>query len=112
MTTPLINRNPDLFADPTSFKPQRYIDDPQLERYNLAFSKGPYRCLGINLAYQELFLVLAAIFNRFELYDGTGKQLGPTLELFETTDEDVIMVADFALPGVRKGSQGVRVLVR
>jgi hypothetical protein len=58
--------------------------------------------------------VLAAIFRKYDLYDGTGKpQKGPTLELFETTREhDVDMVADFVTVGTNPESVGVRVIVR
>ena len=66
----------------------------------------------INLAFAELYIILAGIFRKYDLYDGTGKQTGPTLELFETGREDVEFVADFVTPSVRKGSLGVRVRVR
>lgn len=60
----------------------------------------------------EICLTMASIFRKFDAYDGTGKQKVPTLELFETSMDDVNMVADFALPHMKKGSQGVRLLVR
>lgn len=66
----------------------------------------------MSLAYSELYTVLAGIFRKYDLYDGTGKQTGPTLELFETGREDVEMVADFVTPFVRDESLGVRVTVR
>jgi hypothetical protein len=57
--------------------------------------------------------VLAAVFRKYDLYDGTGTQEGPTLELFETTREhDVDMVADFVTAGTNPDSVGVRVTVR
>ncbi|KAH9002849.1 hypothetical protein EDB83DRAFT_2184826, partial [Lactarius deliciosus] len=31
------------------------------------FSKGPRSCIGINLAYCELYLVIASVFRRFDL---------------------------------------------
>jgi hypothetical protein len=67
----------------------------------------------INLAHQELQIVLAGVFRKYDLYDGTGRQKGPTLELFETTREhDVDMAADFVSAAIRADSVGVRVLVR
>ncbi|KAF8272730.1 hypothetical protein EI94DRAFT_212474 [Lactarius quietus] len=33
----------------------------------VAFSKGPRSCIGINLAYCELYLVIAGIFRRFDV---------------------------------------------
>lgn len=53
------------------------------------------------------------MFRKYDLYDGTGKQKGPTLELFKTTrEDDVDMVADFVAAAVKVESKGVRLLVR
>jgi hypothetical protein len=41
-----------------------------------------------------------------------SRQDGPTLELFDTTVEDIKMHADYVSPGLRPGSYGVRVKVR
>lgn len=61
----------------------------------------------INLAYQELYLVLAAIFRVFNDEEG-----GPRLELYETTRErDIDMDADFGGPKPQAGSLGLRVKV-
>ena len=64
------------------------------------------------LAYSELYTILAGVFRKYDAYDGTGKQRGPTLELFETTRHDVDMVADHVTPYVREESLGVRLKVR
>lgn len=69
-------------------------------------------CLGINLAYQEIYLILAGLFGRFDIWDGTGEQKTGTLELFETTRADVDIVRDLVTENVRDGSLGVRVLVK
>jgi hypothetical protein len=66
----------------------------------------------INLAYSELYLILAGIFRKYDLYDGTGKQKGPTLELFETGREEVDMAFDSLIPYPKKGTLGVRLRVR
>lgn len=66
----------------------------------------------MNLAYQELYLVTAAMFRKYDLYDGTGRQRGPTLELFETTREDVDTDFDIVTPGIKKGRVGPRLIVR
>lgn len=69
--------------------------------------------VSINLAYQELYLMTAAVFRKYDLYDGTGTQHGPTLALYETTRErDVDMVHDFVVPFPARGSKGVRLLIR
>jgi hypothetical protein len=66
----------------------------------------------MNLAYSELYMLLAGIFRKYDLYDGTGKQAGSTLELYNTTREDVDMAADSLTPVLKEGSLGVRVIVR
>lgn len=66
----------------------------------------------MNLAYSELYTMLAGIFRTYDLYDGTGKQTCPTMELFETDRSDVEMVAEFIVPYVKEESLGVRLRVR
>jgi len=115
MTSPIMGRNIDLYPDAMAFRPERYIEDPKLVKYLTTFSKGTRQCLGINLAYQEMFQILAGVFRKYDLYDpikGEKGQNGPTLELFETTREDVDFVSDFVTPGLKPGSDGVRLVVR
>jgi hypothetical protein len=66
----------------------------------------------MNLAYEEMLFLIAGIFRKYDQYDGTGKQKGPTLELYETTSDDIDYVADFTTPGLKPGSKGVRLMVR
>ncbi|KAK6540068.1 hypothetical protein TWF694_008898 [Orbilia ellipsospora] len=56
------------FPNPKTFDPARWLaeDDSTLrEKYFVPFSKGPKICLGIHLAYAELYMTLAALFRRF-----------------------------------------------
>lgn len=76
----------------------------------------PWRIDGtnrINLAYQELHLVIAAVFRKFNLYDpDTTHCQGPTLSLYDTIRQrDVDMDADLAMPAPKLGSKGVRITV-
>lgn len=67
----------------------------------------------MNLAYAELYLILAGIFRKYDLYDGTGNQKSPTLALYNTIRErDVDAVIDLVVPFPAKGSKGVRLAVR
>ena len=102
MTSVHIHDDPTLFAEPQSFKPERWIDSPEMKRYLIPFSRGSRNCVGMNLAYAELYLVLATIFapGRFHF------------ELFETDESDVKVVHDFANTSPRLDSKGVRVLVK
>jgi Cytochrome P450 len=128
MTTPWIHLNPDLFPDPLTFNPQRFIDNPRLKRYIMAFSQGSRQCLGMQLAYAELYLVLAGVWRRFgsmnlesdmtaEEHAKHGIAAGihcPSgrFELFETDSRDVEMEYDLFVPYGKKDSKGIRVVVK
>lgn len=72
-----------------------------------------FRCGRMNLAYQELYLVIGAVFRRYDLYDGTGMQQSPTIALYDTTRErDVDMKSDLNGSAPVLGSKGVRLLIR
>ena len=67
----------------------------------------------MNLAYAELYLFLAGVFRKYDLYDGTGEQKEPTLALYDTIRErDVDYVRDLLVSFPAKGSKGVRIIVR
>ena len=72
----------------------------------------------MNLAYQELYLVLAGIFRKYSLQSDTfntlppSSSIAPTLALCDTIRErDVDLVADMVVPAPALGSKGVRVSV-
>jgi cytochrome P450 len=111
MTSYLIHHDPTIFPSPYEFNPERFLSDPRLDKYLVSFSKGTRQCVGINLAYGELYTTLACLFRR---YGGPENEEGPEgrLELYETDIEEVEMAADIFIPFVRKGSLGVRVLVK
>lgn len=131
MTALTVQMNPKIFPDPKKFEPERWLENPRLDKYLLAFSKGSRICLGyvflitsdcfryllmasrFHLAYSELYLFLAAIFRKYDLYDGTNKQTGPTLALYDTVRErDIDPVVDLVVPYPAKGSHGLRLTVR
>lgn len=47
MTSALIHQNADIFYEPESFIPERWIENPKLDQYLLSFSKGTRQCAGI-----------------------------------------------------------------
>lgn len=106
-----LHQDGDIFPDPHVFKPDRWIENPTLKKYQFAFSRGSRGCLGINLAYVELYTCLAAVFSKFgskEVRDETD--IG-SLELFGTTIEDVALWGDCFLPVQKPGSLGVRAII-
>jgi len=103
MTTIFMHENPRIFPEPREFRPDRWLQEDskeRLDRYLAPFTKGTRSCIGINLAYAELYLPLATVFREFDL------------ELYETTREDVDIVHDFFDGSPRLDSKGVRVLVK
>ncbi|KAK5054451.1 hypothetical protein LTR84_001341 [Exophiala bonariae] len=106
MTIPFLNHDEDIFPNSTSFVPERWLDSPRtkngspLDRYFVGFGKGTRSCLGINLAYAELYLTLAATFRYFDF------------ELYETDKTDVKLAHDFFLPFPKLESNGIRVIAK
>ena len=107
-----VQMNPDIFPNPEEFRPERWIANPRLDRYLLSFSRGTRICLGINLAYQEMYFTLAAMFRRYKLA-GEGEKAGErTLGLYDTVKErDIDPVADIIVPTGVVGSKGLQLLI-
>lgn len=61
----LIHTNQDLYPNPHEFNPERYLTTDgsvtDAQRYLVAFGKGTRACSGINLAFAEMYLALAAL---------------------------------------------------
>ncbi|KAH7333388.1 cytochrome P450 [Rhexocercosporidium sp. MPI-PUGE-AT-0058] len=110
LTSLLIHYNEEVFPESHIFKPERWIENPRLDNYLVAFSKGSRACIGINLAYAELYLALAAIFRKYGSREVRGES--GYLELFETTDRDWEIVGDGITPLVAADSKGIRVKVK
>ena len=115
MTSVLIHQDESIFPDAVSFVPERWMQNPRLDRYLISFSKGSRQCLGINLAYAEMYLCLAGIFSRFGSGGDDGVRMKGdegVLKLFETGLRDVEIHADGFVPLPAEGSLGVRIQVR
>ncbi|KAI1778090.1 trichodiene oxygenase [Hypoxylon cercidicola] len=70
MTTYLMHRDPDVYPDPDQFQPRRWLDLQErwkLDKFYAPFSKGPRNCLGMHLAWAELYMTIAAIVEHFNL---------------------------------------------
>jgi cytochrome P450 len=90
-----------VFPEPFAFKPERWVNDADFtaRRQFVAFSRGARGCIGINLAYAELYPAVAALFSRLEL------------SLYKTSGRDVEFASDGFISYRPKDSQGVRVQV-
>lgn len=108
MSHVLLFQGPTIFPDPKSFKSERWIENPGLEKYQFAFSKGTRQCSGLNLAMAELNLMLAST---FRIYGSAGFSVEGDigrLELFETDISDIQCVGDGGVPFIKKDTKGVR----
>ncbi|KND87123.1 Trichodiene oxygenase [Tolypocladium ophioglossoides CBS 100239] len=105
MDAVLMHRHPQLFPQPDQFRPERWLDNPRLDRYLVSFSKGARQCLGINLAYAELYMALGAVFSRFAVADG-----GPRLQLLnaDASLRAVEIAGDMFLPSTKSGNKYVK----
>ena len=105
MTSVLIHDNPEIFPDPHTFKPERWLpiesEGQRLQKYLVSFSKGSRNCAGMNLAYAEILIGLAGVFRNF----GTSMQTIDTVR-----SRDVGISHDLFNPAPTKGSTGVKVV--
>ncbi|KAI8581606.1 hypothetical protein K450DRAFT_22102 [Umbelopsis ramanniana AG] len=86
ISTARINQHPEIFKQPMAFLPERWLDEDE-DMFNdldangkdkglmnstyLTFSKGTHLCLGMNLAYLEMRIVIAYLVTHFDItYDG------------------------------------------
>ncbi|KAI5864077.1 cytochrome P450 [Durotheca rogersii] len=102
-----IHTNEAIFPNPSAFRPERWLGDPTgpggahpLSHYMVSFGRGARNCLGVNLAWMELYVALATILRRHDL------------ELFETGRDDVDFAVDLVRPMPKWNSKGVRVVVK
>ena len=107
MDAVLMHRHPQLFPQPDEFRPERWLDNPRLDRYLVSFSKGARQCLGINLAYAELYMALGAIIGRFAVDDG-----GPRLQLLDANASlrAIEISGDMFLPSTKSGNKHINAI--
>ena len=101
-----ISHDESIFPSSYKFQPERWLGNPKagpdgrpLTRYLVVFSKGTRGCIGMQLAYAELYITLASFFRRFRL------------SLVDTTRAAVDMWMDRFTPKPNPRSKGVQVMV-
>ncbi|EIM81953.1 cytochrome P450 [Stereum hirsutum FP-91666 SS1] len=77
-----ISHDPELFADPETFEPERFLNakDPRLVDFNLPFGFGRRICPGQAVAMQSLFIVISRMLWAFDFnpaLDESGKSVYP-----------------------------------
>ncbi|GAB7365578.1 hypothetical protein MBLNU230_g6650t1 [Neophaeotheca triangularis] len=101
-----LHYNPSIFPNPESFTPTRWIDSSteelqHMERAFKPFGVGVRQCVGLELAREELLLMMGNLILEF----------GDGMRLFETTERDVSICHDYFAPFGPDDSRGVRLLV-
>ncbi|KJK82396.1 hypothetical protein H634G_02590 [Metarhizium anisopliae BRIP 53293] len=104
-----VHTDPQIYPSPFSFEPERWIKAAQegvnLQQHLVSFTKGSRQCIGIPLAFAQLYLVIVKLVRTLDM------------ELYETTPEDVTCyrVRLFGYPKHAKYSggrtRGVRVTI-
>jgi len=80
------SHNPENFKDPDVFVPERYMDDPTYasdkKLASRPFSMGPRGCIGKDMSYMEMRLVLTRMIWSFDLANADfAKEWDPTNDL-------------------------------
>jgi len=100
LSVPIVNHNEYIFPDSYTFNPDRWIGPNKVpERYFVVFGKGPRSCLGMQLAWAELSLMLAGLIRWFDF------------ELYEPDRKAVTMAYDMSIPAPAP-NEGVRAKVK
>ena len=96
-----VNLNETIFPNADHFIPERWLGDSEkwqvLEKYMVAFGRGPRNCIGMNLALVELYLVIGNLFRDYNM------------KSVETTEEDLKITHDFFSPFGPANSKGLGV---
>lgn len=61
-----IHHDPEYFADPDEFEPERFAADEAKKR-TLAFGLGPRNCIGLRFSKMQLSIALITLLNNFQI---------------------------------------------
>ncbi|KAL4873378.1 hypothetical protein BDV12DRAFT_192363 [Aspergillus spectabilis] len=98
-----LHTDPNVYPEPFKFKPERWLGeyDPKMNRNWIPFTRGSRNCVGMNLAYAEMYWAMAVLF----------RPNAPNLRLFETDESDVAQSVDYLAPRPKLDSRGLRATV-
>ncbi|GAY15242.1 cytochrome P450 [Mycobacterium sp. shizuoka-1] len=73
---PALHFNPDLWADPESFRPERFLEAKPSPFQYAPFGGGYRRCIGAAFAHSELAVAIGTIMKKLELRARDGDRAG------------------------------------
>jgi benzoate 4-monooxygenase len=98
-----LHRNASLFRQPLEFIPERWMPDEEfgqdmeeasnLKNYCIPFSLGPRACIGRNLAYMEVSIVVAALILNFKWELSEKDVEMPIMERFNCNPKELMVKA-------------------
>jgi cytochrome P450 len=111
MTSVQLHHNESIFPNSKLFSPERWLTAAPhtLDKYMVSFTAGSRQCLGMDLAYAELYLALSCIWRRWGSTGFRDEEDEGVFELYETGLRDVEIEADHFLPIQQPGTKGIRV---
>ncbi|KAH8647763.1 cytochrome P450 [Xylariales sp. PMI_506] len=101
-----MHNDPEVFQNPMSFEPNRWLTSDAEELKNMhahfvPFAKGSRNCVGQNLVYMQLFHTVARLF----------RPGAPELKLHDTSLRDIVAVHGLLFPMAPLDSKGVKVTI-
>ncbi|KAF2171562.1 hypothetical protein M409DRAFT_18674 [Zasmidium cellare ATCC 36951] len=83
----MMHRDPEVFPDPMKFDPERWMKGAEefrrLDRNMVPFGRGSRQCVGMPLAYAELYITLGTLFRRFPRGLAVWKTTQDTMQDYE-----------------------------
>jgi cytochrome P450 len=81
-----LHHNPTIFTNPWEYKPERWLegDTAAVKNYVIPFSVGARACIGRNIAYLEIMIVIATLVHRYEFGFETEGFVLESIERFNT----------------------------
>ena len=97
----LLHTNAAAFPDPHGFRPERFLREgaAKAQRHTVPFGRGARMCLGMHLAWSEMYLTIAVLLTSVRM------------ELVETSIWDATMESEYFVGCLPKKSKGIRVRV-
>ncbi|KAI1496062.1 cytochrome P450, partial [Biscogniauxia marginata] len=95
-----LHMDPEVFPEPYKFIPERWLGDydPRMNRNLVPFVRGSRNCLGLNLAYAEMYVFLGVLFR-----PGAHKMS------LECDESDIVLIHDSDVGIPKHDSKGLRI---